>query len=80
MDMVKNKVVGKCMRQLRKEQHLTQSQVARRLDVPQSFVSKVETGERSLRVSELFSYSFALGTSPKEIVSRLEICPELYWR
>ena len=37
----------------RKESKLTQVQVAKKLKKPQSFVSKFETGERRLEVTEL---------------------------
>lgn len=41
------------LRRARTEAGLTQQQVARRLDRPQSFVSKIETGERRVDVVEL---------------------------
>lgn len=41
------------LRRARKEAGLTQAEVARRLGKPQSFVSKVESGERRVDVVEL---------------------------
>lgn len=45
----------------REEAALTQSQLAQRLGKPQSFISKLESGERSLRVEELPQIAQSLG-------------------
>lgn len=59
------------LRQLRWEAGLTQVDIAERLDVPQSFVSKYESGERRLDVIELRHVAEALGTNLEGVVSRL---------
>ena len=59
------------LRQLRREAGLTQVEVARRLDVPQSFVSKYESGERRLDVVELRHVAEVLGTTLEAVVARL---------
>ncbi len=59
------------LRELRQAGGLTQVQVAARLDVPQSFVSKYESGERRLDVVELGYVAQALGTSVDVILKRL---------
>lgn len=59
------------LRQVRRESGQTQVQVAERLQVPQSFVSKYESGERRLDVIELRHVAEALGTTLASIVSRL---------
>ena len=61
MDSRTDILVGSSLRQIRKRQGLTQVQVAERLSVPQSFVSKVESGERRLLLREAYSYADALG-------------------
>lgn len=43
----------------------------KKLGVPQSFISKVETGERSLRVYEQFVYADALGITVETLVRKL---------
>ena len=60
------------LRQVRLEAGLTQEEVARRLDRPQSFVSKYETGERRLDILELRQVLAALGLPLKEFVRTLE--------
>ena len=72
MNASANKTTGAVLRSFRKEAKLTQTQVAHELGKPQSFVSKTESGERSLQAHELIAYSRALGTSPSKIVTTLE--------
>ena len=60
------------LRQLRRDAGLTQVEVARQLEVPQSFVSKYETGERRLDVVELRYVAEALGTQLESIVAQLK--------
>lgn len=60
------------LRDLRREAGLTQVQVAAVLDVPQSFVSKYESGERRLDVIELGHVAKALGVTAQKVLERLE--------
>jgi len=60
------------LRSLRREAGLTQIQVAAALDVPQSFVSKYESGERRLDVVELGHVAQALGVTVRDVLKRLE--------
>ena len=61
------------LRQLRTEAGLTQVQVAEVLAVPQSFVSKYESGERRLDVVELRYVAAALGTTLDAVITRLGV-------
>lgn len=72
MNVDANRTCGKCLSQIRREQGITQVELAKKLGVPQSFISKVESGERSLRVYEQFAYAEALGISVEDLVRRLE--------
>ena len=72
MNVDANKACGSCLSQIRREQGITQVELAKRLRAPQSFVSKVETGERSLKVYEQFAYAEALGITPEEMTARLK--------
>ena len=56
------------LRELRQTKELTQAQVAQRLGLPQSYVSKYETGERRLDFVETVFVCEALGVSLDEFV------------
>ena len=73
MNIDANKMCGRCLAQLRDKVGLTQVELAARLGVPQSYVSKLETGERSLRAYELFDYAKALGIDVRSVVSSLDL-------
>lgn len=60
------------LRDLREEAGLRQVDVAEALDVPQSFVSKYETGERRLDLIELRQVCEVLGTNLSALVGRFE--------
>jgi transcriptional regulator with XRE-family HTH domain len=60
------------LRALRHEVGLTQVQVAAALGVPQSFVSKYESGERRLDVIELRHIAQVLGLTLGEMLKRVE--------
>lgn len=72
MNVDANRACGSCLSQIRREQGITQVELAKRLRTPQSFVSKIETGERSLKVYEQFAYAEALGITPEEMTARLK--------
>lgn len=59
------------LRDLRREAGLTQVDVADKLSVPQSFVSKYESGERRLDVIELRHVAMALDTTLETVIGRL---------
>lgn len=67
-----NKALHELLRDLRLEADLRQEDVAERLHVPQSFVSKYESGERRLDVLEIRSLCPVFGLTLLEFVSRLE--------
>ena len=71
MNVDANRTCGKCLSQIRREQGITQVELAKKLGVPQSFISKVETGERSLRVYEQFAYAESLGITIEVLVHKL---------
>lgn len=57
--------------QARKEAGLTQSELAARLDKPQSYISKAERGERRLDVIEFIDLSEALGAEPAKLIGQI---------
>jgi len=56
----------------RKQSGLTQVHLAERLSRPQSFVSKVERGERRLDVVEFFEFAQAIGIDPFPFLKSLK--------
>jgi len=57
---------------LRRGAGLTQSDVAERMGKPQSFVSKVESGERRLDVVEFIELAEAIGFDPASVMASLK--------
>lgn len=53
-------ILQELLREIRIEHSLTQEALAERLEVPQSLVSKYESGERHLSFVELFTICAAL--------------------
>jgi transcriptional regulator with XRE-family HTH domain len=62
----------KTLKSLRLEAGLSQAQVAKALGVPQSFVSKYESGERRLDFLELRAVCAALRTGLSGFIDRFE--------
>ena len=60
------------LRDLRERAELRQEDVADSLEVPQSFVSKYESGERRLDILELRSVCEVLGLSLSKFCLKLE--------
>ncbi len=60
------------LRKMRSEAGLRQADLAQRLGVPQSFVSKYESGERRLDMVEIRQVCLAVGVSLAEFVRRFE--------
>jgi transcriptional regulator with XRE-family HTH domain len=56
----------------RQDHGLSQAQVARELDKPQSFVSKYERGERRLDVIEFLEIARAIGVNPGSIIAQID--------
>lgn len=59
------------LRDARTRAGLTQEDVAKRLNCPQSYVSKYELGERRLDVIEFLRVAKALKVSPETILNKL---------
>lgn len=59
------------LKQARKAAGLRQAQVAQRLGVPQSYVAKVEGGERRLEVLEFIRLARVLEIDPAQLVAEM---------
>lgn len=62
----------KWLKQQRIDEKLTMRDLARRLDVPFQFISKVEKGERRLDVIEYVTYCRALMVDPHDGIALIE--------
>jgi len=60
------------LQEARQAAHLTQTQLAELIGQSQSFVTKMERGDRRLDVIQLRTILRALGTSLPEFVAKLE--------
>jgi transcriptional regulator with XRE-family HTH domain len=60
------------LREVRREAGLRQTDLAKKLDKPQSYVSKYESGERRLDLLELEQVCQAIGIRLKVLVERFE--------
>ena len=68
----KYEVFRSLLTQHRRSQSITQTQLARLLGRPQSFISKYENGERRLDVIEFLEITEALNIDPCEIIKKLK--------
>lgn len=57
--------------QARKDARLSQQELAKRLRRSQSFVAKIEGGERRVDLVEFIEIARALGREPNELLSRV---------
>ena len=64
------------LKRARKEQGLTQQELATRLKRKQSFVTKYETGERRLDVIEFLEIAGALAQDPAELLTEIAKVPK----
>jgi transcriptional regulator with XRE-family HTH domain len=60
------------LKELRQKSALRQAEMAKQLDVPQSFVSKYESGTRNLDILELRQICQLMGISLQDFVKKLE--------
>jgi transcriptional regulator with XRE-family HTH domain len=65
-------VVTELLYRLRTNAGITQTELANALQMPQSFISKIETGERKINIIELNELCKALGSNIVEFVTVLE--------
>jgi transcriptional regulator with XRE-family HTH domain len=65
------KALGKLLRGARQAAGMTQAELAYQLKRKQSFVAKIEIGERRVDVVEFVEISRVLGTDPVKILKHL---------
>jgi transcriptional regulator with XRE-family HTH domain len=64
-------VFCRILRETRQSKGITQVQLAKALGRPQSFVAKIEGGERRVDVVEFIAIAKGLKVSPDELLARL---------
>lgn len=69
------KTLCEVLRKARNEANLTQLELAEKLDKPQSYVSKYESGDRFLDFIEVLAICEACDSSSSKIISRLGFEP-----
>jgi transcriptional regulator with XRE-family HTH domain len=67
-----HRVFVECLTNLRRENEVTQVQLAEAIDEDQSFISKYERGQRRLDLIQVRSICHELGVSLQDFVSRFE--------
>ena len=67
-----NEILLKLLKRIRQEKGIRQIELADRLGVPQSFVSKYESGDRRLDILELRLVCKEIGISLEEFIRELE--------
>lgn len=63
--------LGENLRKLRKEQHITQTQLARLVHSSQSRVAKMEVGDPTVSLDLIIRSLLALGASNKQLASAI---------
>lgn len=79
--MINRKTIGKIIQKIRRDNNLTQEELAEKIDISTNYLSKVERGlnvlntESFLKMAEVLSFSlkdFGIGQSIIEVDSRKE--------
>ena len=66
------RVMLQLLQQMRKDMGVTQTDLMRRLDLDQSSISRIETGDRRIDPIELRKYCIAIGVPFVDFVAQLE--------
>jgi transcriptional regulator with XRE-family HTH domain len=65
-------ILGKVLADVRERHGLKQSELAEKLGLPASYLSKIENGTRRLDVIELIQISQAMGADASELIGDVE--------
>jgi HTH-type transcriptional regulator/antitoxin HipB len=64
--------VGRALRELRKRAGLTQEQVAERMGTSSTYLSRLEAGQRDIRLSTVLRLLDALGADLRQLADDIE--------
>lgn len=70
-DDIRRETLRRLLKESRLIAGLRQQDVAQRLGKPQSFVAKIESGERKVDLIEILEYCSVTGADPVSIVKKL---------
>ena len=68
---IEYQMVIKALREARVAGHITQEELGKALGRPQSFIAKVENGERRLDIVEFVHLCRLVGSDPVSIINKL---------
>jgi transcriptional regulator with XRE-family HTH domain len=63
-----DKAIAQTLKNKRKENGWVMNQLSKKLEVPHSYIGKIESGERTLSVGELDNYCLALNIPMEQII------------
>ena len=66
MSAYRLKAFGKKVRELRKEQGLSQEALAARAGLDRSYMGHIERGEKNITLTKMYQIADALGVSPRD--------------
>ncbi len=75
---ITNRNMAVYFKELRKNAGLTMRQLAPKLGIPHSMISKFEKHQRKLNVGEFRQYCVALGKDPDAVFSAINALPDNY--
>ncbi len=70
--ITERKKLQELLKEVRQEKGIRQVELAEKLGVPQSFVSKYESGDRQLDILEVRQVCKAIGITLQEFIRKLE--------
>lgn len=65
------RILLRMLKSKRQQKRISQEEMAKKLGVPQSFISKIESGERRIDVMELFRYCEGIGIDVIQFIKEL---------
>ena len=65
------KILGECIRELRKSKNLTQFELAEKIGLSTNFIGMVERGERNTTVDKIFKLADAFNITMEEFFKKL---------
>lgn len=70
-NIMRQKLLLKLLKERREKIGLLQSELAKKLSIPQQMVSKIESGERRLGAIEIIDYCEALGMDAGDLLKQI---------